>query len=347
VRRERETGGVGPTPISSPAPHFSLPRPALTPLSHPNFPLPFFLFLTFSELERRLAYLQERQAAYDAHFARARHLPSRGYDEHAFVRHLDSVMHGNELTERATHKVAMHDAMLHQKAQARHFEWTKRVYEPIQASVSGAVDREFSRIHDSRRRAMDTYLDATRARNVYLDDVVKPGEYDPYALRRTAGIRAAVKVVDPLKRVVEKTWEEFELVHRPTNRRSRAKDTLNARLWTKEAMEATPHGHFEAKDLAGGVQMAFAGKDNESSVAFMDYDAPLPRDAGTGRAPGIDAEFPKGKRVLPYPYRFQDSTHTVAHPNVTRHIYAAGEAHTDLGGTRLDTTIADVMRAAK
>jgi hypothetical protein len=291
--------------------------------------------------------MQERQASYDAHFTRARKLPSRGYDEHAFVRHLDTVMHGNQLTERAAHKVAMHDAMLHQKAQARHFEWTKRVFEPIQASVVGAVDREFEHIHATRRQAMDTYLEATRTRNVYLDDVVKPGEYDPYALRRTAGIRAGVSIVDPLKRVVEKTWEELELVHRPTNRVSRAKETLNARLWTKEAMEATPHGHFEAKDLAGGVQMAFAGKDNESSVAFMDYDRPLERDGATGRAQGIDAEFPRGKRMHPYPYRFQDSSHVVAHGNVTRHIYGPGEAHTDAGGTRLDTTIADVMKAAK
>lgn len=85
-----------------------------------------------AEIERRLAYLQQRQAQYDNHNSRERALPSKQFDEGQFARQLDAVMYGNELTQRANHKVAMHEAMLKQKAQTRHFDWTKRVYEPIQ-----------------------------------------------------------------------------------------------------------------------------------------------------------------------------------------------------------------------
>jgi len=298
------------------------------------------------EMERRLAYLQAKQNYYDNYAVAPRNIPQRISDEHQFIHRLDDVMHGNELTQRAAHKVAMHEAMLRQKAHTRHFDWTKRVYEPINQSIVNAVDQKFETIHNARQQAMTGYLAATATRNVYLDDLVKKGDYDPYSLNRTNTIKTKIKVLDPLKRVVEKTWEELELVHRPTYRTSRSKDVLSPRLWTKEAMEALPHGHFEAKDLAGGIQMAFAGKDNESSLRFMDYDENLPYNPQTGRQPDLDNEFPKGKRMT-YPYRFQDSTHTVSHPNITKHIYGNDDKFTDNGGTRLDTTIADVMKNAK
>lgn len=297
-------------------------------------------------MERRLAYLQSKQAHYD-HYANApRNIPEKVSEEYQFMHRLDEVMHGNELTQRAAHKVSMHEAMLRQKAHTRHFDWTKRVYEPINQTIVSSVDKNFGTIHQARQQAMQGYLATTAARNVYLDDLVKQGDYDPYALNRNNTIQAKVTVLDPLKRVVEKTWEELELVHRPTYRNSRSKEILSPRLWTKEAMEALPHGHFESKDLAGGIQMAFAGKDNESSLRFMDYDEQLPYLQSTGRQPDVDAEFPKGKRMT-YPYRFQDSHHTVSHPNITKHIYTTDDQYTDNGGTRLDTTIADVMKNAK
>jgi hypothetical protein len=319
----------------------SLLSPPLTHPHTPTAPLP-----SPADLERRLAYLQERQAAYDRYAAAPRAVPGHAYSEAAFVRQLDAVMGGNELTRRAAAKVAMHEAMLRQKAQARHFDWTKRVYEPLSAGVSDAVAAAFPRVHAMRQSAHADFLKATATRTVYLDDLVKPGDYDPYELARGGAVRARVgKLVDPLKRVVEKTWEEAELVARPTYRAARVKETLPPGQWTKECMEATPFGHFEARDVAGGFTMAFAGKDNESTVAFRDYDAPLARAHATGRQPDLDAEFPVGKRQG-YVYANQPTAGVVEHLQHSS-VYAPGEAHSDGGGARLDNTIADVMRAAK
>ena len=66
-------------------------------------------------------------------------------------------------------------------------------------------------------------------------------------------------------------------------------------------LETLPFGHFEAaEERAGGVfNMAFAGRDNESSVRFRDYDGPESYARDTrGRLVDVDAEFPRGIRTV-------------------------------------------------
>jgi hypothetical protein len=335
-------------------------------------------------VERRLAFLEARQKEYDEYNARARRPPRAGAvgsdrdeSEADFVRKLDRLLGSNELKDRAAGKVAMHEAMVRQKAQSRHFDWVKKVYEPISTKVVQAVESNFERIHAQRQGAMAEFLGATAARGgVFLDDLIKADDYDPYKLNRTAGLRAHVDVVDPLKRVVDKTWEERELVRRETFRKSRVKGMLDPREYTDLSIEATMTGHFEIKDLQGGVVMAFAGKDNESSVRVdMDFDAPRARDA-RNRDPAVDAEFPIGKRMrvhitavtcvfscapanllpflpplvplscpnsLAYPYNFTDTSGVVKLQSQSTGVYAPGEKYSDAGGTRLDSTRPDIV----
>jgi hypothetical protein len=148
------------------------------------------------------------------------------------------------------------------------------------------------------------------------------------------------------------------------------------------AIEATMTGHFEIKDAMaalGNWNVAFAGKDNESSVRLdLDFATDLPpRDAATLRCAVTDSEFPVGKRIREYPYRFQDTRPVVqladqrggvcesricsyartrarafarshAHLPVSARPFfarpdAPGEKHSDAGGARLDTTRSDIM----
>ena len=107
-------------------------------------------------------------------------------------------------------------------------------------------------------------------------------------------------------------------------------------------------GHFEIKDAmaaSGNWNVAFAGKDNESSVRFdLDFATDMPpRDSVTGRCTVTDSEFPQGKRIREYPYRFQDTSAVVKLADQRGGVYAPGERHSDAGGARLDTTRSDIM----
>ena len=238
---------------------------------------------------------------------------------------------------------------MRQKAQTRHFDWSKKVFEPLQGKVLEAVDTNFDRIHASRVGAMQSFLEASTARGgVFLDDLIKKDDYDPYLHNKRAGLRVGVRgLVDPLKRVVEKTYEELELVKRTTHRRARNREMLDARQWTDMAIEATMTGHFEIKDAmaaAGNWNVAFAGKDNESSVRLdLDFATDLPpADAATGRSAVVDSEFPIGKR-FGYPYANQDTSGVVKLADQRGGVYAPGERHSDAGGARLDSTRSDIM----
>lgn len=304
---------------------------------------------TQADITRRLAYLTKRQMEYDAYNARPRRSEAKSADDATeLVRRLDSIMSGSELVKRTAAKVAMHEDTFRQKAHSRHFDWQKKVFEPINSKVLEAVDREFPKIHAERQGAMEQFLTATRSRGgVFLDDLVKENDYDPYSLNRDTTIRAKVKVQDPLKRVVEKTWEELELVSRETHRRARARDTLDPQQFTDMSMEATMTGHFEIKDLAGGVQMAFAGKDNESTVRLnMDFDGRPPLNPSTGRCDVVDSEFPRGKQISKV-YRFTDTSSVIKLAAGTLGVYEPGERHAEPGGARLDTTRSDIMQSTK
>ena len=278
-------------------------------------PRPLRVEPTVLDVDRRLAFLQQRQREYDDYNARPRRPPPEpAVSQVALVRRLDSLLGTSALKERTAAKVTMHEAMMRQKAQTRHFDWSKKVYEPLQGKVLEAVDTNFDRIHASRQTAMAEFLDASTARGgVFLDDLIKKDDYDPYQHNKRAGLKVGVKdLVDPLKRVVEKTYEELELVKRSAHRRARNRDMLDPRQWTDMAIEATMTGHFEIKDAMaalGNWNVAFAGKDNESNVRLdLDFATDLPpRDAATLRCAVTDSEFPVGKRIREYPYRFQDT----------------------------------------
>jgi len=304
---------------------------------------------TQADITRRLAYLTKRQMEYDAYNARPRRSETKSADDATeLVQRLDSIMSGSELVKRTAAKVAMHEDTFRQKAHSRHFDWQKKVFEPINSKVLEAVDREFPKIHAERQGAMEQFLTATRTRGgVFLDDLVKENDYDPYSLNRNTTIRAKVKVQDPLKRVVEKTWEELELVSRETHRRARARETLDPQQFTDMSMEATMTGHFEIKDLSGGVQMAFAGKDNESTVRLdMDFDGRPPLNPTTGRYELVDSEFPRGKQINKI-YRFTDTSSVIKLAAGTLGVYEPGERHAEPGGARLDTTRSDIMQSTK
>lgn len=323
---EEELQGA-PPPTFSPAAR----APPLTPRSHPP---PSTMC---ADLERRLTYLHERQAVYDDYAARPRNVrrPDSRLERAAFARRLEDVLGPSEVKDDAQTKVDVYEAMVAQKAQQRHFEWTKRVFEPITHAIGSAVDVKIEAITSTRRQAYNDYLRATSTRNgVFLDDTTS--DYDPYSVTR-GSIRVSVPVqaVDPMKVLLTKERGERAILDPEAarqTRRARARETLAPQHFTAQAMESTMHGHFEIRDAAvaaaGGRAGAWAGKDTEGSLRYCggadDFNAQPLTATGKGRYAELDAEFPLGRRVVGYPYRSQQTGAYLKHQSMTG-VYEAGD----------------------
>ena len=278
------------------------------------------------DVMQRMAYVRARHAEYDRYNALPRRLPDRTWNEAEFARHLDDVMGDNEVKRAANLKVKLKEAMEEQVAERRHAQWTRQVYLPIANSVAAGVDASFSEIHRQRREAYEGYLKATDPENVsrgmvFLDGNSAAGGagYNPWALNQHATVRCRVKVRDPLKVVLTKRAEESSMMAAAGTMRSatpperagmhhwldKSPQRLAPAGWVMGNLETQPFGHFEVKELrSGGVaDMAFAGKDTESTWRGYDFDhpssftqtGPLGR-SGSGRLKEVDAEFPIGKR---------------------------------------------------
>ena len=275
-----------------------------------------------------MAYVRARQAEYDRYNALPRRLPDRTWNEEEFAAHLDDVMGDNEIKRSVTLKVKLKEAMEEQVAERRHAQWTRQVYLPIANSVAAGVDASFADIHRERLAAYESYLKATDPENASRGVVFLNGgsggvaSYDPWSITTHATVRSRVTVKDPLKTVLTKRAGEASLLAGAAARGSegapradragqhelldRSPQRLAPTGWVMGNLETQPFGHFEIKELrsGGAADMAFAGKDTESTWRGYDYDAPgsftqtgpLGR-AGTGRLKEVDAEFPVGKRM--------------------------------------------------
>ena len=338
-----------------------------------------------SDLQQRMAFVRARQAEYDRYNALPRRLPDRSWNEAAFAAHLDDVLGDNEAKRTATLKVKLKEAMEEQVAERRHQEWTKQVYLPIANSVAAGVDASFASIHRERLAAYEGYLKAADPENVSRGMVFLGGNsaggasgYNPWALNANSTVRARVTVKDPLKTVLTKRAQEAVMLSggssgagrsgTPPERAGvhetldRSPQRLHPSGWVLGNLETQPFGHFEVKELrSGGVtEMAFAGKDTESTWRGYDFDAPssytqtgtLGR-AGTGRLREVDAEFPIGKRMelnprqapgILYPQRssLQESMRVQAH-RVHEKVYAYGSAG---DGVFTDAPLLDAVRPA-
>lgn len=178
--------------------------------------------LPADEVKRRMQLVRQRQAEYDRFNALPRKLPDRSWSEAEFAAHLDEVLGDNDAKRAAATKLALHDAMAVQKAQRRHTEWTKSVYEPIAAAVAAGVDDAFPRIHRARREAHEDYLRAADPErkgggHIFLD--AHPGaggpgtaSYNPWRVNAHATVRAHVSVRDPLKAVLDKRKREAAML---------------------------------------------------------------------------------------------------------------------------------------
>lgn len=274
------------------------------------------------DVRRRMLYVRERQAAYDRYNALPRNVPDRTWSEADFAAKLDSVMGDNELKRAAAHKLYLAEAMVEQREQRRHAEWTKAVYEPIATAIADRVDADFPAIHNARVAAYDGFLRATDVENVtggriFLDGNTVGGgsrAYNPWELRESATVRVRVPVKDPLKIILDKRAREAaeirgaqfaggagasasaRKVGKGHEWLDRAPDRLAAPSWARIQLE-TSHAHFEAVD-ARGATMAFAGRDTASHRQGFDFDEPASFSrTATGRLVKNDAEFPIGKRA--------------------------------------------------
>lgn len=253
--------------------------------------------------------MQTRQQQYDEFAAkpRATRRPDSRLERAAFLRRVEEVAGTSELKEDVQQRIDMYESVVAQKAQQRHFEWTKRVYEPITHAISSSVDQNITSISDTRRKAFDEFLRATATkRGLFLAD--KLSDYDPYSVARST-IRVAVPVegVDPTITGLVRDRREKAVLDPSLNtaeaKRAKMKDMLEPHMFSEQAMKGTVHGHFETQDAkraVGDFTLAYGGKDTLSHVQFDDYNSrPLSMTA-KGRVAEVDAEFPRGKRVEGY-----------------------------------------------
>ena len=298
---------------------------------------PLRLKASKGDMQQRMALIRARQAEYDRYNALPRRLPDRGWSEAAFAAHLDDVMGDNEAKRTANLKVKLKEAMEEQVAERRHQQWTRQVYLPIANSVAAGVDASFAGIHRERLAAYDGYLKAADPDNVSRGMVFLGGNsaggaagYNPWAINAHATVRTRVTVKDPLKTVLTKRAQEAAMLagggsgggggggggggssssggaHRAGIHEvmDKSPQRLHPSNWVLGHLETQPFGHFEIKELRSGgtLDMAFAGKDTESTWRGYDFDAPASFSqtgpmgrAGSGRLREVDAEFPIGKR---------------------------------------------------
>lgn len=138
---------------------------------------------------RRMAYLLQKQAEYDAYNARPRATPSKRDSDlvhREFMDRLDQVMGDNPLKQSVRQRLAIADAKQLARASARHHAWTKGVYEPITRTISAIVEGAFEDIHGLRRQAYSDYLkSADKDSGVFLAGTRGPIPAAPFRQTKT------------------------------------------------------------------------------------------------------------------------------------------------------------------
>lgn len=297
-----------------------------------------------------MAYLASQQAAYDAIASRPRagaSAPSAAARAAAadaraaaFAARLAETVGPSDAVAAAAAAVAVFDAKAAHRATARHFQWTRAVYEPVKDAVGDAVARALAARGSLRREAFAAYLAASSGRRgVFLDDHGR--DYDAHALART-GVRAVVRVRDADPTIAALTIRRREAaIVDPAGAserfHSRLRETLPPLEWDSRNIASTMHGHFAIKEAAGAFDMAFAGRDTASSWRFETGVADTLRG---GRSVEVDAEFPRGKRVRGYPQGAGGVPTGVFLPHRSvGHVYGAGVEPALTDATALDAPV--------
>jgi hypothetical protein len=151
------------------------------------------------------------------------------------------------------------------------------------------------------------FLNVTNRKPAIFRDIIIESEYDPLEPNRQSLKAQTMMLNDPVRISQIKAYQEASMLttthsnnNNPTSSSGKSplgKDTLNVELWAAGKIEATPYGSFaklmkSTNHTNNGNQEQQKSKTMQSHIFFDHYTFPKGRDV-------IDAEMPKGKRIVP------------------------------------------------
>ncbi|KAK9829174.1 hypothetical protein WJX72_004311 [[Myrmecia] bisecta] len=179
------------------------------------------------------------------------------------------------------------------KRQALYEEWNTKVFEKIQSRIAAELDaRSTEDIENRLYEQYAQYLNTVNAKDGVFRDTIIESDYNPLESRRWAIRVPTGDIQDPLKRDLEKTMREKQLIGKRVRGPVPGKETLKVTMWDK--LDATPSGHHMDKD--GDYILKSMTKEElalRASHIHMDHYT-YPR----GNAYAL-AECPPGKLMVP------------------------------------------------
>eukprot|EP00944_MAST-04C_sp_MAST-4C-sp1_P006563 g6563.t1 len=199
----------------------------------------------------------------------------------------------------AVHKwLDQHQAKEETKLRKLHEAWDKNIYSRISKYVNEKLEtRDHAKYKETVRREFQNYVDLTNKKGTIFRDIFVESEYDPFVINRET-IRFKEKLVDPVKRLLDKRKEELGQIKGGwliQQDKEGGRETLDIELWQTGKIENTPHGLAAKFGQPPKPKTELELKLTRSRVK-MDHFNVLTGEAGQKQ---LDAEIGPGKRPIP------------------------------------------------
>ena len=184
------------------------------------------------------------------------------------------------------------------KLRKLHEAWDKNIYSRISKYVNEKLEtRDHAKYKETVRREFQNYVDLTNKKGTIFRDIFVESEYDPFVINRET-IRFKEKLVDPVKRLLDKRKEELGQIKGGwliQQDKEGGRETLDIELWQTGKIENTPHGLAAKFGQPPKPKTELELKLTRSRVE-MDHFNVLTGEAGQKQ---LDAEIGPGKRPIP------------------------------------------------
>lgn len=203
----------------------------------------------------------------------------------------DDVLQGMNHCSNVKRALDLHHENLVNKNKRQYEQWNNNVYGEIQRGIEREVDKaEYKHINLRKRETFQEFLDQTNKKPSIFRDIIIESEYDPLELNRKSIKINTGRLIDPIKRLIQKHDEEADTLVSSGKKELGFRKSLDTKMWATGKIEDTPHGCFARMMREGRTQSERTIKLSRSKIDFDHYNIPIGKDALRG-------EFPGGKKV--------------------------------------------------
>jgi hypothetical protein len=229
--------------------------------------------------------------------------------EHDFEERFATFRHNNEtLVVQVEDAIRADEAWRQRKKERLFAEWSTKVFEPMQADITGKL-ASLSRddIERKRRHMLQCFLDESNKKtNGLFRDIIIESDYDPMSQAAAATIvyKAPNIADDPTKsRAVRETGDRLASGLLPATAPGAAsplksRNAVPVTMWDR--MEATPYGRYSGSETADGADVPVRKPHFMKSAVVMDHYAIPTGDEGE-RVKRAENCL-RGKRMTGAPY---------------------------------------------